>query len=51
MTAEMQTLAAFAVVAFAATWLALRALAKRRHPGCGGDCGCATDGLKAKLRR
>jgi hypothetical protein len=51
MTAEVQTLTALALVALAATWLALRAMAKRRKPGCGGDCGCATDALKAKLKR
>jgi hypothetical protein len=51
MNAETQTLAALAVVAIAAVWLVLRALAKRKNPGCGGDCGCATGGLKAKLQK
>lgn len=51
MSPEAQTLAAFAVVATAAIWLTLRALAKRRKPGCGGDCGCPADELKAKLKR
>jgi hypothetical protein len=51
MTAEIQTLIALALVAVAATWLVLRALAKKKNPGCGGDCGCPTDELKAKLKR
>ncbi len=40
MTAEVQSLLALAVVAVAALWLARRAFAKRKHPGCGHDCGC-----------
>ncbi len=40
MSPEFQTLSALAVVAVAAIWLTLRALAKRRSPGCGHDCGC-----------
>ena len=40
MTAEIQTLVALALVALAATWLVLRALAKKKNPACGGDCGC-----------
>jgi hypothetical protein len=51
MSSNFQTLAALAVVAVAAIWLALRALAKRKNPGCGGDCGCASSELKAKLKR
>ena len=50
MTSEVQTLLALLVVAGVATWLVLRALAKRKNPGCGGDCGCPTDELKAKLK-
>ena len=50
MTPEIQTLAALAIVAVAATWLVLRALAKRRNPGCGGDCGCPGSELKTKIR-
>ena len=46
MTPEIQTLLALAVVAVAATWLVLRTLAKRKQPGCGGDCGCPHDELK-----
>ena len=46
MSAQIQTVLALAIVAFAAAWLLRRALAKRRNPGCGGDCGCA-----AKLKR
>ena len=41
MKPELQTALALAIVAVAAFWLVRRALAKRRHPGCGGDCGCA----------
>lgn len=51
MSPDFQTIAALVVVAVAATWLIARALAKRKNPGCGGDCGCATTELKAKLKR
>jgi hypothetical protein len=51
MTPEFQTIAALVVVAVAAGWLLRRALAKRHNPGCGGDCGCAADEFKTKLRR
>jgi hypothetical protein len=51
MNAETQTLAALAVVAIAAAWLLFRALAKRKNPGCGGDCGCPTGEFKAKLQK
>ena len=40
MSSAFQTIAALAVVALAAIWLVLRSLAKKRNPGCGGDCGC-----------
>jgi hypothetical protein len=46
MTSSFQTIAALVVVAVVATWLVARALAKRKNPGCGGDCGCPTDKLK-----
>jgi len=36
-------------VAIAALWLVRRSLAKRKNPGCGGDCACPTNELKAKL--
>jgi FeoB-associated Cys-rich membrane protein len=48
---SLQTFLALVIVALAVTWLALRAFAKKKNPGCGGDCGCATDELKAKLKR
>ncbi|HWA09935.1 MAG TPA: FeoB-associated Cys-rich membrane protein [Opitutaceae bacterium] len=51
MSPQLQTFAALAVVAFAAAWLVWRSLAKRKNPGCGGDCGCPTDELKARLKR
>ncbi len=50
MTAEIQTLIALAVVAVTAAWLVLRAIAKRKNPGCGGDCGCPASEIKAKLK-
>ncbi len=46
MSAEVQTIAALAVVALAAGWLIARALAKRRSSGCGGECGCPSEKLK-----
>ena len=51
MSADFQTIAALVVVAIAVTWLIVRAVAKRRNPGCGGDCGCEAVELKAKLKR
>ncbi len=48
MNPEIQTLLALVVVATAATWLVLRALAKRKNPGCGGDCGCPSSEIKLK---
>jgi hypothetical protein len=50
MSAEIQTLLALAVVAVAATWLVLRALAKKKNPGCGGDCGCPASEIKVKVK-
>jgi hypothetical protein len=46
MSSTFQTIAALAVAAIAAVWLIARTLAKRRNPGCGGDCGCPTRELK-----
>lgn len=51
MSPQLQTIAALIVVAVAATWLILRAMAKRRNPGCSDDCGCEATDLKAKLKR
>ena len=50
MSPQIQTFAALAVVAIAATWLVWRSVAKRKNPGCGGDCGCPSSELKAKLK-
>jgi len=51
MSSPLQTIAALVAVAIAATWLLWRTFAKKKNPGCGGDCGCSTDPLKAKLKR
>jgi len=48
MSSQIQTYAALAAVAIAIAWLVLRAVARRRKPGCGGDCGCASGDLKAR---
>jgi len=45
-SSDFQSIAALVIVALAATWLIVRAIVKRRKPGCGGDCGCPTDELK-----
>ena len=50
MTPQLQTILALVVVAAAAFWLVRRALAKRKQPGCGSDCACPSNDLKAKLR-
>lgn len=54
MSSAFQTIAALVVVALAATWLVARALAKRKNPGCGNDCGAVSPDmrrLQAKLKR
>ena len=51
MSPAFQTLAALAIVAIAAIWLVLRALAKKKNPGCGGDCGCPAQKLPSAPRR
>jgi hypothetical protein len=51
MSADLQTIVALGVVAIAVSWLTLRSLAKKKNPGCGGDCGCPTSDLKARLKR
>jgi len=51
MSHPFQTVCALAIVAAAAAWLVLRAVAGRRKLGCGGDCGCASGGLRAKAVR
>lgn len=54
MSPQIQTYAALAVVALATTWLVLRAIAKRKNPGCGSDCGAVSPEIKklqAHLRR
>jgi hypothetical protein len=50
MNATLQTIVALAIVAATATWLVLRSVAKRKNPGCSGDCGCPSSEIKAKLR-
>jgi FeoB-associated Cys-rich membrane protein len=50
MPPSLQTLAALLVVAAAAVWLVLRSFARGRKPGCGGDCGCPSEDLRAKAR-
>jgi hypothetical protein len=46
MNAQLQTVVALAIVAVTAIWLVARTVAKRKHPGCGGDCGCPAEKLK-----
>ena len=48
MSPTFQSIVALSVVAVAAIGLVLRAFARRKNPGCGGDCGCATSALKVK---
>lgn len=54
MSATFQTVAALALVALAAIWLIVRAIAKRKNPGCGGDCGAISPEvrkLQARLKQ
>jgi hypothetical protein len=50
MSPAIQSLVALVLVALAASWLVLRAFAKKKTPGCGGDCGCPATDLKPKLK-
>jgi hypothetical protein len=47
MSPTLQSILALAVVALAVAWLVRRSLAKRKNPGCGGDCGCPSSEVKA----
>ena len=51
MSPTLQTILALAVVALAAAWLVRRSLAKRKHPGCGDDCGCPATEVKARAAK
>jgi len=46
MSPEFQTIAALGIVALAASWLILRTFARRKSPGCGGECACPAEKLK-----
>mgnify|MGYP003408391921 CR=1 FL=1 len=46
MSSEFQTLAAFAVVALAAIGLVRYAFRRRKHSGCGGECGAVSPEVK-----
>jgi hypothetical protein len=52
MNQTLQTLITFAIVLGAATYLLLRWKARRdSHSGCGGECGCPSSEIRAKVRR
>jgi hypothetical protein len=54
MSASLQTIAALGLVALAATLLVRSWLNKKKHPGCGADCGAISPEirkLQAKLKR
>jgi hypothetical protein len=54
MKADFQSIAALVVVALTVTWFIVRAVAKRRNPGCGDDCGAVSPqvrALQARLKR
>jgi hypothetical protein len=54
MTPEIQTLLSLLVVALAAAGLVWRAYRKRKHHGCGSDCGAVSPEMKklqARLTR
>lgn len=46
MSPTVQTVVALLIVAVVAVWLIARAVAKRKHPGCGDDCGAVSPELK-----
>jgi membrane protein implicated in regulation of membrane protease activity len=51
MSPQHQTIVAFTFVALAASWLGWRWFAKRKNPGCGGECGCPAQKQAASLKR
>ena len=51
MSYNWQTPIAIAVVLLALAALVRSAILKRKKPGCGGNCGCPTDELKARLKK
>lgn len=54
MSSSFQTIIALAVVALATTFLLRSWFAKKRSPGCGGDCGAVSPDVKklqARLKR
>lgn len=51
MGSQLQSYAALGIVLVAVVWLAWYYLGGKKKPGCGGDCGCATDKFKEKLKR
>jgi hypothetical protein len=50
MTTGLQAHLALFIVVIAAAGLIWRPLARRKRPGCGGDCGCRTDDFKSGMR-
>lgn len=46
MSAELQSILALLVVALALAGLVWRAVAKRKNPGCGTDCGAISPEVK-----
>lgn len=51
MDPQIQTYLALVVVAVATVGLGWKYFGKRKGGGCGGDCGCSTSELKAKIKR
>jgi len=54
MNTQLQTVIALLVVALAAAWLVVRALKRKKNPGCGDDCGALSPEVKrlqARLKR
>lgn len=54
MTPQLQTILALVIVAVAAIWLVARAVGRRKHPGCGSECGAVSPEirkLQARLKR
>lgn len=51
MSPQLQSIITFALVGFAAAWLLWRWFAKRKNPGCGGECGCEAQKIIASLKR
>ncbi len=51
MSSQLQSYVALAIVLVTVVLLVRHFFGAKKKPGCGGDCGCAADDFKEKLKR